>query len=81
MADKSVQVVNKPEFLEVTDGEVLIFIATIIPIELSSASSVLLKTPTMEHLDQITQDRIDLLKQELKKNVTANNDFKNFINK
>ena len=43
MMDESVQVVNKPTFLEVSDGEVLILIATNIPIELSPASPVLTK--------------------------------------
>ena len=50
MKDESVQVVNRPAFLEVSDSEVLIPIATNIPIELSPASPVLPKTPTMEHL-------------------------------
>ena len=85
MTDESVQVVNKPAFLEVSDGKVLIPIATNIPIELSPASTVLPKTPTMEHLTlndtAYFQHQIDLLRQELEKNVTANNDFKNFINK
>ena len=39
----------------------------------------------MEHLPlndtTYFQHQIDLLRQELEKNVTANNDFKNFINK
>ena len=85
MTDESVQIVNKPAFLEVSDGEVLIPIATNIPIELSPASPVLPKTPTIEHLPlndtTYFQHQIDLLRQELEKNVTANNDFKNFINK
>ena len=50
MTDESVQIVNKTAFLEVSDGEVLIPIATNIPIELSPTSPVLPKTPTMEHL-------------------------------
>ena len=50
MADESVHIVNKPEFLEVSDSDVLIPISTNIPIENSSPSSVLPKTPTMEHL-------------------------------
>ena len=50
MTDESVQVVNKPAFLEVSDGEVLIFIATNILIELYPTSPVLPKTPTMEHV-------------------------------
>ena len=85
MADESVQIVKKPAFLEVSGGEVLIPIATNILIELSPASAVLPKTPTMEHLPlndtTYFQHQIDLLRQELEKNVTANNDFKNFINK
>ena len=85
MTDESVQVVNKPAFLEVSGGEVLIPIATNIPIELSPASPVLPKTPTMEHLPlhdtTYFQHQVDLLREELEKNVTANNDFKNFINK
>ena len=85
MTDESVQIVNKPAFLEVSDNEVLIPIATNIPIELSPPSPVLPKTPTMEHLplNETTyfQHQIDLLRQELENNVTANNDFKNFINK
>ena len=44
MVDKSVQVVNKPEFLEVSEGE----FSTTIQIELSPASPVLSKTPTMK---------------------------------
>ena len=43
------------------------------------------KTPIMEHLTSnettYIQHQIDLLRQELEKNITANNDFKNFINK
>ena len=35
MSDESVQIVNKPAFLEVSDGEVLIPISTNIQIELS----------------------------------------------
>ena len=85
MADESVQIVNKPAFLEVSDGEVLIPIATNILLELSPASPVLPKTPTMEHLPlndtSYFQHQIHLLRQELEKNVPANNDFKNFINK
>ena len=46
---------------------------------------MLSKTPTMEHLPSndttYIQHQIDLLRQELEKNVSANNDFKNFINK
>ena len=83
--DGSVEVVNKTAFLKVSDGEVLIPIATNIPIELSPASSVLPKTRTMEHLPlndtTYFQHQVDLLRQELEKSVTANNDFKNFINK
>ena len=85
MTDESVQIVNKPAFLEVSDGEVLIPVATNIPIELSPASPVLPKAPTIEHLPlndtTYFQHQTDLLRQELEKNVTANNDFKNFINK
>ena len=40
MTDESVQVANKSAFLEVSDCEVLIPIATNIPIELSSLTSV-----------------------------------------
>ena len=84
MTDESVQIVNKPAFLEVSNGEVLIPIATNIPIELSPASPMLPKAPAMEHLPlndtTYFQHQIDLLRQELDKNVTANNDFKNFIN-
>ena len=50
MTDKSVQIVNKPAFLEVSYGEVLISIAINIPIEFSPASPVLPKAPTMGHL-------------------------------
>ena len=50
MTDESVQVVNKPAFLEVSGGEILIPIATNIPIELSPVSPVLPKAPTTEHL-------------------------------
>ena len=50
MTDKSVQIVNKPAFLEVSYGEVLIPIAINIPIEFSPASPVLPKAPTMGHL-------------------------------
>ena len=43
------------------------------------------KTRTMEHLPlndtTYFQHQVDLLRQELEKNVTVNNDFKNFINK
>ena len=85
MTDKSVQVVNKPAFLEVSDGEILIPIATNILIKLSPASSFLPKTLAMEHLPlndtKHFQHQIDLLRQELEKNITAKNDFKNFINK
>ena len=85
MADESIQVVNKPAFLEVSDGEVFIPIATNILIELSPASPLLPKTPIMEHLlsngTTYFQHQIDLLMQELEKNVTANNDFRTFINK
>ena len=47
ITDESVQIVNSLAFLEVSDGEVLIPIATNILIELSPASPVLPKTPTM----------------------------------
>ena len=50
MTDKSVQIANKSAFLEVSDGQVLIPIATNIPIELPPASPLLPKTTTMEHL-------------------------------
>ena len=76
MTDESVQVVNKPAFLEISDGEVLIPIEANISLELSPASPVLPKTPTMErlHLNDKTylQPQIDLLRQELEKNVIAN---------
>ena len=43
------------------------------------------KTPAMEHLPlndtTYFQHQIVLLRQELEKNVAANNDFRNFINK
>ena len=43
------------------------------------------KTLIMEHLTSnettYIQHQTDLLRQELEKNITANNDFKNFINK
>ena len=85
MTDESVQVVNKPAFLEVSDGEVVIPIATNIPIELSPASPVLPKTPATEHLSlndtTYFQRQIDLLRQELEKKTLLQNDFKNFINK
>ena len=42
-------------------------------------------TPTMEHLPSSDttyfQHQIDLLRQELEKNFTANNDFKNVTSK
>ena len=67
MTDETVQVVNEPAFLEVSDGEVLIPIATNIPIELSPFSQVLPNTPTMEHLPSNDtthfQHQIDLLRQ------------------
>ena len=50
MTDKSVQIVNKPAFLEVSDSKVLIPIATNIPVELFPVSPVLPKTLNMEHL-------------------------------
>ena len=85
MADESVQIVSKPAFLEVSDGEVLMSIATNIQIELSPVSPVLQKMPAMKHLPSnetnYIQHQIDLLRQELEKNITAINDFKNFINK
>ena len=85
MTDERVQIVNKPAWLEVSDGEVLIPIATNIPIELSPTSPVLPKTPTMEELPSnettYIQHQIDSLRQELEKNIIANNDFKNFSNK
>ena len=85
MTDKSTQVFNKPAFSEVRYGEVLIPIGANTSRELSPASPVLPKTPTMEHLSlndtTYFQYQIDLLRQKLEKNVTANNDFKNFINK
>ena len=85
MTDESVQIVNKPAFLEVSDGKVLIPITTNIPKELSPASPVLPKTPTMEYvpLNDTTyfQHQIDLLRQELENNITVNNYFKKFINK
>ena len=85
MTDESVQIVNKHAFSEVSDDEVLIPIATNIPRELSPVLPVLPRTLTMEHLpsNETThiQHQIDLLRQELEKNFTANNDFKNFINK
>ena len=46
MAEESAQVVNKPAFL----CKLLILIATKILIELSPASPVLPKSPTIEHL-------------------------------
>ena len=53
-------------------------------IELFPASPVLPKTSTMEHLPSnettYIQHQIDLLRHELENNITANNDFKNFIN-
>ena len=85
MTDERVQIVNKPAWLEVSDGEVLIPIATNIPIELSPTSPVLPKTTTMEQLPSnettYIQHQIDSLRQELEKNIIANNDFKNFSNK
>ena len=79
MTDERIQVVNKPTFLEVSDGEVLIPIATNILIEHSPASPVLQKTCTMEHLPlndtTYFQHQVDLLRQEMEKNVTVNNDF------
>ena len=71
MTDESVQVVNKPAFLEVSDGEVLIPIATNIPIELSPASPMLPKTRTKEHLplNETTyfQHQVDLTKARTRK--------------
>ena len=71
MSGENVQVVNKSEFLEVSDGEILVPIATNISIELSPASPVLPKIPPMEHLPSndttYVQDQIDLLEQELEK--------------
>ena len=85
MTDERVQIVNKPAWLQVSDGEVLIPIATNIPIELSPTSPVLPKIPTMEQLPSnettYIQHQIDSLRQELEKNIIANNDFKNFSNK
>ena len=85
MTDERVQIVNKPAWLQVSDGEVLIPIATNIPTELSPTSPVLPKTPTMEQLPSnettYIQHQIDSLRQELEKNIIANNDFKNFSNK
>ena len=84
MTNESVQIVNKLAFLEVSEGEVLIPIATNFLIELSPASRMLPKTPTMSiflRMTQLFQHQIDLLRQELEKNITANNDFKNFLNK
>ena len=79
------QVVNAPAFLEVGNGEVLIFIATNIPIELFPTSPVLPKTTTMEHLPlndtAYFEHQVDLIRQELTKNVTANNDYKKVISK
>ena len=65
MTVESVQVVNKPAFLEVSNGEVLIAIATNIPTELSRASPVLPKTPNMEYLplNDTTYFQVDLLKE------------------
>ena len=65
MTVESVQVVNKPAFLEASDGEVLIPIATNIPTEISRASPVLPKTPYMEHLplNDTTYFQVDLLKE------------------
>ena len=83
--NESVQVVNKATFLEVSDGKLLIPIATNIPIEFCPASPLIPKTPTMEHLPlngtKYFRHQTDLLRQELEKNVIAINDFKNFINK
>ena len=71
--------------MELGDGEVLIPIAINIPIELSQASPVSPKSLAMEHLPlnntTFIQHPIDLLSMKLEKNVTANNDFKNFIDK
>ena len=82
MTDVSVQIVNKPAFFEVSDGEVLIPIVANIPIELSP---ILPETPAVGHLllNDTTnfQHQIDLLRQEMEKIITANIDYKNFINK
>ena len=60
-------------------------IPTNIPIKLFPSSTVLSKTPTMDHLpvNETTyiQLQIHLLRQESEKNITANNHFKNFSNK
>ena len=85
MTYECVQVIHKPAFLEVSDGEILIPIATSSPTELYPTSPVLPKTPTMKHLTynekRNFEYQIDLLRPELEKNATGNNDFKNFINK
>ena len=73
MTDEGVQVVNKPAFLEVSDGEVFIPITTNPLIKLCPISPVLqrllqwniyLRLPTTHF-----QHQIDLLSQELEKNV------------
>ena len=73
MTNESVQVVNKPAFLEVSDGEVLIPITTNTSIKISLIWPVLqrlllwniyLRLPTTHF-----QHQIDLLRQELEKDV------------
>ena len=73
MTHESVQVVNKPVFLEVSDSEVLIPITTNTSIKISPISPLLqrlllwniyLRLPTTHF-----QHQIDLLRQELEKNV------------
>ena len=86
MTDESVKVVNKSAFSEVSDGGVLIPIAANILIELSPVSPglqrlLLLWSIHLRIPKACFQHQIDLLMQELEKNVTANNDFKNFIKK
>ena len=69
MTDESVQVVNKPAFLEVSDGEVLISIATNILIELYPTSPVVTKDSYYGACTYLPhfQHQIDLLRQELEK--------------
>ena len=84
MTDESVHVVNKPAFSEsVQVVNKSAFSESVQVVNKSAFSEV--KAPTMEHLPvnstSYFQHQIDLLRQELGKNVIPNNDFKNFINK
>ena len=67
MTNKILQIVNKPGFLEISDGKVLIPITRNILIKLFPASPVLPKILTIEHLPSNEkthiEHEIDLLRQ------------------